>query len=161
MKRNCIIGQSGGPTIAINASLAGIIHRAKASQEFENVYGMINGIKGLLEGRYMDLLEEFDVKTIIYVNTPGSFMSIKIAYIFLKTITMIKDIEFLAANGFLFNQNSPIKALGKKYFINENEEIKVDFLPNMCKISDFELPKSLENIDFSKDTLPIYNLPAV
>ena len=55
-KRNCIIGQSGGPTIAINASLAGIIHRAKASQEFENVYGMINGIKGLLEGRYMDLL---------------------------------------------------------------------------------------------------------
>ena len=60
MKRNCIIGQSGGPTIAINASLAGIIHRAKASQEFENVYGMINGIKGLLEGRYMDLLEEFD-----------------------------------------------------------------------------------------------------
>ena len=60
MKRNCIIGQSGGPTIAINASLAGIIHRAKASQEFENVYGMINGIKGLLEGRYMYLLEEFD-----------------------------------------------------------------------------------------------------
>ena len=48
-----------------------------------------------------------------------------------------------------------------KYFINETEEIKVDFLPNMCKISDFELPKSLENIDFSKDTLPIYNLPAV
>lgn len=31
---------------------------------------------------FKDLLEEFDVKTIIYVNTPGSFMSIKIAYIF-------------------------------------------------------------------------------
>ena len=60
MKRNCIIGQSGGPTIAINASLAGIIHRAKSSEEFDNVYGMINGIKGLLEGRYMNLLEEFD-----------------------------------------------------------------------------------------------------
>ena len=48
-KRNCIIGQSGGPTIAINASLAGIIHRAKSSEEYSNVYGMINGIKGLLE----------------------------------------------------------------------------------------------------------------
>ena len=70
---------------------------------------------------FKDLLEEFDVKTIIYVNTPGSFMSIKIAYIFLTTITMIKGIEFLAANGFLFNQNSPIKALGKKYFINERD----------------------------------------
>lgn len=55
MKRNCIIGQSGGPTIAINASLAGIIHRAKASQEFENVYGMINGIKGLLAKLYISL----------------------------------------------------------------------------------------------------------
>ena len=59
-KRNCIIGQSGGPTIAINASLAGIIHRAKSSKEFNHVYGMINGIKGLLDGQYMDLLEEFD-----------------------------------------------------------------------------------------------------
>ena len=58
-KRNCIIGQSGGPTIAINASLAGIIHKAKSTAEYENVYGMINGIKGLLEGRYMDLLKEF------------------------------------------------------------------------------------------------------
>ncbi|RHS91380.1 6-phosphofructokinase [Erysipelatoclostridium sp. AM42-17] len=60
MKRNCIIGQSGGPTIAINASLAGIIHRAKSSKEFNHVYGMINGMKGLLDGQYMDLLEEFD-----------------------------------------------------------------------------------------------------
>ena len=42
MKRNCIIGQSGGPTIAINASLAGIIHRAKASQEFEKVYSKVD-----------------------------------------------------------------------------------------------------------------------
>ena len=109
---------------------------------------------------FKDLLEEFDVKTIIYVNTPGSFMSIKIAYIFLKTITMIKGIEFLAANGFLFNQNSPIKALGKKYFINENK-IKVDFLEKDCIIRDFKLPMCIEKYNFNKETLPIYNLPAV
>ena len=48
-KRNCIIGQSGGPTAAINASLAGIIHKASTSEAYDNVYGMINGIKGLLE----------------------------------------------------------------------------------------------------------------
>ena len=52
-KRNCIIGQSGGPTIAINASLAGIIHKAKHSEEYENVYGMINGIKGLTPAMYL------------------------------------------------------------------------------------------------------------
>ena len=59
-KRNCIIGQSGGPTAAINASLAGVIYGAKCSNEYENVYGMIHGIMGLLENRYIDLLKEFD-----------------------------------------------------------------------------------------------------
>ena len=75
-KRNCIIGQSGGPTIAINASLAGIIHKAKHSEEYENVYGMINGIKGLLEGRYMDLLEEFDTgeKINALKQTPAMYL---------------------------------------------------------------------------------------
>ena len=59
-KRNCIIGQSGGPTAAINASLAGVIYGAKCSNVYENVYGMIHGIMGLLENRYIDLLKEFD-----------------------------------------------------------------------------------------------------
>lgn len=110
---------------------------------------------------FKDLLKNFDIKSIAYVNTPGSFMSIKIAYIFLKTICQIKNVDFLAVSGFTFNHNSPIKALGKKYFINDNGVIKVDFLQNVCKIQDFKLPKSVENIKFYKDTLPIYNLPAV
>ena len=58
-KRNCFIGQSGGPTTAINASLAGIIAKCIETQEFEHVYGMINGIKGLIEHKYMDLLDIF------------------------------------------------------------------------------------------------------
>ena len=75
-KRNCIVGQSGGPTIAINASLAGIIHKAKNSNEFSNVYGMINGIKGLLEGRYIDLLEEFNTgdKINFLKQTPAMYL---------------------------------------------------------------------------------------
>jgi 6-phosphofructokinase len=61
-KRNCFIGQSGGPTAAINASLAGIIAECIETQQFEHVYGMINGIKGLLEHKYMDLLEIFNTQ---------------------------------------------------------------------------------------------------
>lgn len=110
---------------------------------------------------FKDLVEKYDIKSISYVNTPGSFMSIKIAYIFLKTLCQIKNIDFLAIDGFTFNQNSPIKALGKKYFIKESDSIKVDFLPEFCKIQDFKLPNSIKNIEFSKNTLPIYNLPAV
>ncbi len=59
-KRNCFIGQSGGPTAAINASLAGIISECISTHQFEHVYGMINGVKGLLEDKYIDLLEIFD-----------------------------------------------------------------------------------------------------
>lgn len=59
-KRNCFVGQSGGPTVAINASLAGVIYQCQSSQQFNHVYGMINGIKGLLEDKYFDLLNIFD-----------------------------------------------------------------------------------------------------
>lgn len=111
------------------------------------------------------ILKEFNLSKIYYVNTPGSYMAIKVAYVFLKTISITKNIELNACSGFEFNQNSPIKALGKKYFINENnkqeQNVKVDFLDNNTRIHDFELPDVLENINFSSKTLPIYNLPAV
>lgn len=58
-KRNCIIGQSGGPTVAINASLAGIIDGAQASCQYDHIYGMLNGIEGLLEYEIVNLSEEF------------------------------------------------------------------------------------------------------
>jgi len=110
---------------------------------------------------FNNILKSYSLSKIYYVNGPGSYMAIKVAYLFLKTISISKNIELEACNGFEFNKNSPIKALGKKYFINENKSIKVDFLDNNTKIYDFELPNVLEKINFSLDTLPKYNLPAV
>jgi hypothetical protein len=81
--------------------------------------------------------------------------------VFLKTVCISRNIELNAASGFLFNDNSPIKALGKKYFFNKNGEIIIDFLEEKSIISDFKLPKSLDKTKFSSNTLPIYNLPAV
>ena len=57
-QKNCFIGQSGGPTVAINASLAGVVAQCK-KEGYEHIYGMINGIKGLLEDHYIDLGELF------------------------------------------------------------------------------------------------------
>ncbi len=115
----------------------------------------------LLPSLFIELLKMYDIKRIIYVNSPGSFMAIKVAYIFLKTICITKDIEFLAIDGFEFNQNSPIKALGKKYFIKDENKVKVDFLEKDCIIHDFNLPMCIEKYNFNEETLPIYNLPAV
>jgi len=55
MKKNIIIGQSGGPTVAINASLAGIIRQAMRSDEIGEIYGALNGIEGLLARNIIDL----------------------------------------------------------------------------------------------------------
>lgn len=53
--KNLIVGQSGGPTSVINSSLAGVIDYAISSGEIKEIYGMINGIEGLLEENYINL----------------------------------------------------------------------------------------------------------
>ena len=57
LKGNAIVGQSGGPTTAINATLAGVVRGALANKNIGKVYGMRNGIEGLLERRIIDLGE--------------------------------------------------------------------------------------------------------
>ena len=57
--RNCIVAQSGGPTAAINASLAGVIKGVLSHPDFDRIYGSFNGITGILEGRIRDLTEDF------------------------------------------------------------------------------------------------------
>jgi tRNA A37 threonylcarbamoyladenosine modification protein TsaB len=115
----------------------------------------------LLPTLFEELISIYNINKIIYVNSPGSFMAIKVAYIFLKTISITKNIKLEASDGFQFNQNSAIKALGKKYFIKENNKIKVDFLEKDSIIHDFKLPMCIEKYKFNEETLPIYNLPAV
>lgn len=44
---NCIVAQSGGPTVAINASLAGVIAGVKSSEKYDICYGAVNGILGM------------------------------------------------------------------------------------------------------------------
>lgn len=55
MKGNVLIGQSGGPTAVINASVAGVLdHLAEAGVQ-EKIYGMQFGIEGFMEDRLLDL----------------------------------------------------------------------------------------------------------
>ncbi len=55
---NAVVGHSGGPTAAINATLSGVIRGAKAAKEkgvIGTLYGMKNGIEGLLAEDLVDL----------------------------------------------------------------------------------------------------------
>ena len=60
---NAVVGQSGGPTAAINATLAGVIVGARelhAHGIIETLYGMRNGIEGFLEEKLINLTERFE-----------------------------------------------------------------------------------------------------
>lgn len=52
---NCLIGQSGGPTAAINATLLGVIEAAIEAKEINHIYGMMHGIEGVLHNEIIDL----------------------------------------------------------------------------------------------------------
>ena len=59
MKKNILVGQSGGPTAVINASLYGVIQEGLSHpDEIGAVYGMINGIEGFLSGHTINLSAE-------------------------------------------------------------------------------------------------------
>ena len=76
MKKSVIVGQSGGPTAVINASLYGVVREAlKQEEAFDKVYGMINGIEGFLNGQIMDMkpLEKSGELELIR-TTPGSYL---------------------------------------------------------------------------------------
>lgn len=75
MVGNVIVGQSGGPTSVINSSLVGVYKTAK-DRGAKKVYGMLHGIKGLLDGQYVELSEH--IKTTLDIDllkrTPSSFL---------------------------------------------------------------------------------------
>ena len=75
MKGNVIVGQAGGPTAAINSSLAGVYRTAK-DRGARKVFGMLHGIQGLLDEQYVDLStqihSELDIE--LLKRTPSAFL---------------------------------------------------------------------------------------
>ena len=73
--KNIIVGQSGGPTSVINSSLLGVFKTAN-DRGADTVYGMVHGIKGLLDKDIVDLStrikNELDMD--LLKRTPSSFL---------------------------------------------------------------------------------------
>ena len=75
MTGNVIVGQSGGPTSVINSSLLGVFKTAK-DRGAKKIYGMLHGIKGLLDDQYVDLGEKIktDIDIDLLKRTPSSYL---------------------------------------------------------------------------------------
>ena len=76
MKKNAIVGQSGGPTAVINASLYGVVYEALNREDvIGTIYGMINGIEGFLNENLMDMKPlEANGELELIKTTPGSYL---------------------------------------------------------------------------------------
>ncbi len=70
---NILVGQSGGPTAVINASLAGVIR--EGLKQGRKVYGAVNGVEGILAGHLISL-EQFGEERMCQLlrQTPASYL---------------------------------------------------------------------------------------
>ena len=109
---------------------------------------------------FKTLIAKYEIDHIVYAKGPGSFMAIKVSFIFLRTLCIVKNISLLATDAFYFNNNAPIKAVGKLYFVKNRDAIETETLKD-APIMEFTLPQQLRLEDFSTETAPFYGIGAV
>jgi len=105
-------------------------------------------------------LDHYDISKIIYTRGPGSYMAIKLTYIMLKTIEIVRGIECVGCSGFTLNGGEPIKAIGNLYFIKEKETIITKKYEHPVKVT-FTLPQSIHDLELDEESTPEYVIPAV
>lgn len=144
-KGNCIIGQSGGPTVAINASLSGVLQGVLESDAYDSVYGMINGIEGLLQGKYLNLSEQFNTSEELdkLAITPAMYLgSCRFKLPDYKVAPEIYEILF---NFFISNNITTV------FYIGGNDSMDtVVKLSSYAKVKDLSIniigiPKTIDN----------------
>ncbi|MEA3418641.1 MAG: hypothetical protein U9Q90_04505 [Campylobacterota bacterium] len=107
-----------------------------------------------------DVMERYSLDRIIYTRGPGSFMAIKLTYLILKTMEIVKRITFEGCSAFEVNDNRPIKAMGNLYFVKEKETIITKKFEQPVT-QEFSLPVSLATLETDDKETPLYVLPAI
>lgn len=157
---NLVIGQSGGPTAAINASLCGIIEGAIESGFSGKIYGMVNGIEGLIKEKLTDLGEEFaeKEKREALCHTPSAYLG-SCRY----KMPSAKDRPEVYKKIF-----DVLTKYGIKYFIYIGGNDSMDTAYNLseyskehdCRVFVVGVPKSIDNDLSGTDHCPGYGSAA-
>ena len=136
--------------------VVGIYKEGVLVERFESSAQSSDALPELFE----TILGKYTLSHLLYAKGPGSFMAIKIAYLYLKTLSIVLGIKLLATDAFYFNKNRPLKAVGKLYFVKIGSKITTQKFATPVE-ADFELPSALHLNDFSDDTAPYYGIGAV
>lgn len=157
---NAIVGQSGGPTAAINATLAGVIKGAFESKAINTVYGALNGIEGILKGTICNLSEivkgEDDLE--LLAHTPAAALGscrLKLPKADEKPEVYEQIIDFFKAHDIRYF-----------FYIGGNDSMDtVAKLSAYCAQHDYEMrvmgvPKTIDNDVMGTDHTPGYGSAA-
>jgi hypothetical protein len=143
--------------IAITSPIKiGVYEENKLVETIESKENSSDALPTIFKG----LFQKYEPQKLFYANGPGSFMAIKVAYIFLKSISILKNIPLYARDAFYFNENQPIKAIGKLYFVKISSEIKTQKLEIAPEVN-FKLRDTLDYNEFSINATPLYMIGAV
>ena len=134
----------------------GVYQHGKRIEEHQSAEHTSDALPLILKA----LLDRYSVENLFFARGPGSFMSIKISYIFLKTLSITLGIPLRASDGFTFNEGRPIKAMRQLYFVKE-EGVIATRLFNEAVEQHFVLPIILDETQFDEQSEPLYMLPAV
>lgn len=104
-----------------------------------------------------DLESRYNITQVAYAKGPGSFMGLKLGYIFLQTYSSVKHIPFVAASSFIFADE--IHSNGNRWFVKRGNEI--DLITKNSTINPIVAPTQIDLACFDGAVEPNYILPAV
>lgn len=104
-----------------------------------------------------DFNQKYHIQKIIYANTPGSFMGLKVAFVILKSYAIAKDCELFGVSGFALNAGGAIRANKNFCFVQENGQITL----KKAEPTSFVLPQSLNGLSLSAQAEPVYCIEPV
>lgn len=147
LRGNAIIGQSGGPTSVINASLAGLIQGCQQASGIERVLGMRFGIEGFMKSDVIDLGRESPEAIEALRCTPSSALG--------SCRYKLKDADFPPILEML-------KQFGIRYYFLIGGNDTMDTIHRVeayCRKQGYELigvgvPKTVDNDLFGTDHTP-------
>lgn len=113
-----------------------------------------------LPSLFADILKRYELGRLAYANGPGSFMAIKIAYLFLQTVAIVKKIPLFGIDAFYFNGGKPIKAVGRLHFVKTASGIRTETLVEPSA-AEFALPRQIDFKEFFEEASPYYGIGAI
>lgn len=142
MGNNILIGLSGGPSVAINSSLAGILSAASKNEHFGKIYGALHGIEGVIHGNIIDLSSYCDEKSLqLLMQTPAMALGSCRHKLKSESFRLIEDVLNQNDIGYLFyiggNDSMDTVLQLSRYFKGKSSPIKVIGVP---KTIDNDLP---------------------